>query len=377
MGNELNLQIKGLIRMIGKNWIRIIYGDNPRQMVKELLEVIRPEEEIDENALIGIKPNLVVAKPSRSGATTSPEIVEGLIEYLKSRGLNKIVIMEGSWVGDRTSEAFKVCGYENLSKKYGVPLIDLQKDKYKAYEINGLRINICDYVTKVDYLINIPVLKGHCQTNVTCALKNMKGCIPDSEKRKFHTMGLHEPIAYLNKLIKQSLIIVDGMNGDLNFEEGGNPVQMNRIIAGKDPVLIDAYAAQLMGFSIEEVPYIAMAEGIGVGTADLANADVIELNKDKGSRRLTPSRKVQQLSRHIVEDSACSACYGSLIYALERLYEKGLLNKLKEKLYIGQNFKNKQYDGVGIGTCTSGFDKCVKGCPPKARDIVEYLEGLI
>ena len=363
--------------MIGKDEIRVIYGDNSKQMVKELLEIIKPEEEIDKNALIGIKPNLVVAKPSGSGATTSPEIVAGLIEYLKSKGRDKIVIMESSWVGEKTSESFKVCGYENLSKKYNVPLIDLQKDKYKAYEIDGLRIDICDYVTKVDYLINIPVLKGHCQTNMTCALKNMKGCIPNSEKRRFHTMGLHKPIAYLNKLIKQNLIIVDGMNGDLNFEEGGNPVQMNRIIAGKDPVLIDTYAAHLIGFSAEEVPYITIAEAIGVGTTGLINADIIELNKDNGLRKLTPSRRVQQLSKHIVEDSACSACYGSLIHALERLDEKGLLNKLKEKLYIGQNFKNKQYDGIGIGACTSGFNKCIKGCPPKARDIVEYLEGLI
>jgi len=368
---------EGEIHMIGKNEIRIIYGDSPRQMVKELLEVIKPEDEIDKNSLIGIKPNLVVAKPSSSGATTTPEIVEGVIEYLKSKGRDKIVIMEGSWVGDRTAEAYKVCGYEALSKKYNVPLIDLQKDKYKPYELNGVSINVCDYAKRVDYLINIPVLKGHCQTNITCALKNMKGCIPDSEKRKFHTMGLHKPIAYLNKLIKQNLIIVDGMNGDLNFEEGGNPVQMNRIIAGKDPVLIDTYAAQLMGFNVEEIPYITMAESIGVGTTNLGNADIIELNKDNGKKKLTPSRRVQQLSKHIMEDSACSACYGSLIYALERLDEKGLLDKLEEKLYIGQNFKNKQYEGIGIGSCTSGFDKCAKGCPPKARDIVEYLEGLI
>ncbi|MGI6066800.1 MAG: hypothetical protein ACOYI2_09980 [Bacillota bacterium] len=71
--------------MIGKNGIRIIYGDNPKQMVKELLEVIKPEEEIDKNALIGIKPNLVVAKPSSSGATTSSEIVAGLIENFKNK----------------------------------------------------------------------------------------------------------------------------------------------------------------------------------------------------------------------------------------------------------------------------------------------------
>ncbi len=363
--------------MLGKNGLRVIYGDNPKQMVKELLAEIKPETEIDKKALIGIKPNLVVAKPASSGATTSPEIVAGLIEYLKSKGRDKIVIMEGSWVGDRTAKAFKVCGYEDLSQKYNVPLIDLQKDKYQEYEINGLRISICDYVTKVDYLINIPVLKGHCQTRITCALKNMKGCIPNSEKRKFHTMGLHKPIAYLNKLIKQNLIIVDGMNGDLNFEEGGNPVQMNRIIAGKDPVLIDTYAAHLIGYSIEEVPYIVMAESIGVGSTDLENADIVEFNKDRGTIKLTTSGRVQQLSKYIIEDSACSACYGSLIHALERLDEKGLLDKLEEKLYIGQAYKNKQHDGLGIGTCTSGFAKSVKGCPPKARDIVEYLEGLI
>ena len=326
--------------MIGRNGIRVIYGDNPGQMVKELLEAVRPEEEIDKNALIGIKPNLVEAKPSSSGATTAPEIVEGLIEYLKSKGRNRIVIMESASIGVRTPEAFKVCGYEDISKKYDVPLIDLQKDTYKAYEVDGLVINVCDQVMKVDYMINIPVLKGHCQTRMTCALKNMKGCIPNSEKRRFHTLGLHKPIAYLNRIIRQDLVIVDGMNGDLNFELGGNPVQMNRIIAGKDPVLIDAYAAQLMGFSIEEIPYISMAERIGIGTADLSKADIIELNRDTGSIKLTPSGKVRQLAAHIVEDSACSACYGTYLCA-GRLHEKEPVSKLKDKLYIGQGHKIK------------------------------------
>jgi len=363
--------------MIGKNSIRIIYGDNPGNMVKELLEAIKPEEEIEKNALIGIKPNLVVAKPSSSGATTTPEIVAGIIEYLKFKGRDNIVIMESSWVGDRTSEAFRVCGYEELSRKYKVPLVDLQKDKYREHEINGVRISICDYMTKVDYLVNVPVLKGHCQTNMTCALKNMKGCIPNFEKRRFHTMGLHKPIAYLNRLIRQDLIIVDGMNGDLSFEEGGNPVRMNMIIAGKDPVLIDAYAAHLMGFGLDEIPYIAIAEIIGAGSTDLGNADIVELNKDARSGKISPSRRVQQLAGNVVEDSACSACYGSLIHALERLSDKGLLKKLKGRICIGQGFRNKRCEGIGIGACTSGFEKYVKGCPPRARDIVEYLESLI
>ena len=358
------------------NEIRIIYGNDPGSMVKDILTRIRPEEEIGRNALIGIKPNLVVAKPSSSGATTSPGLVAGVIEYLKSKGFGRIVILEGSWVGERTASAFKACGYEELSKRYNVPLVDLQKDKYREFEADGLRIGICETVTKVDYLINMPVLKGHCQTGMTCALKNMKGCIPDFEKRRFHSMGLHKPIAYLNTMVGQNLIIVDGIAGDLDFEEGGNPVQMNRIIVGKDPVLVDAYASQLMGFSPDEIPYIGMAEKLGVGSMDLAHANIIELNKgsDQGMKKVSSSRKAQQLARYICEDSACSACYGSLIHALCRLEEKGCLDGLKEKLYIGQNYKGKKFDGTGIGSCTSGFGRCVPGCPPKAIDIVGYLQ---
>ena len=362
--------------MMKSNIIHIIYGDEPKVMIKELLNEIKPEEEIDKSLLIGIKPNLVVAKPSSLGATTTPELVAGLIEYLQSKGFDRIAIMEGSWVGDRTSEAFKVCGYEDISRRYNVPLIDLQKDKYSSYDVDGVRINVCDSIMKVGYLINMPVLKGHCQTNITCALKNMKGCIPDSEKRKFHTMGLHKPIAYLNKIIKQNLVIVDGLNGDLNFEEGGNPVQMNRLIAGKDPVLIDAYASQLLGFDLDDIPYIKIAHRIGVGNSDLSSVDIQELNKDTSMSNPLPSSRVRQLARYISDDSACSACYGSLVYALERMGEKGLLNKLKSKLFIGQSYRNRSSDGIGIGSCTAGFDKYIAGCPPKAKDIVEFLEGI-
>ncbi|NLC51551.1 MAG: hypothetical protein GX764_04505 [Firmicutes bacterium] len=47
--------------------------------------------------------------------------------------------------------------------------------------------------------------------------------------------------------------------------------------------------------------------------------------------------------------------------------------KIINKEELGQGFKNKRYDGLGIGACTSGFDNYIKGCPPKARDIVEWI----
>lgn len=358
---------------MNRNNIWVFYGDDPKTMVLEILNKMQPEKGLDNGAKIGIKPNLVVAKPSTSGATTSPELVQGIIEYFQSKGYMNISILEGSWIGDRTSKAFKVCGYEDISERYNVPLIDLQKDSYTEYSVDGLKLNTCSKISEIDYLINVPVLKGHCQTNITCALKNLKGCIPNSEKRRFHTMGLHRPIAYLSKAIKQDLIVVDGIMGDLNFEEGGNPVRMNRVLVGTDPVMMDSYAADLLGFDVEDIPYIRMAEDIGVGNTQWSGS-VIELNSNESIEINMEGGRAKQFARYIEERDACSACYGSLIHALDRMQGRGQLSRIDSKLFIGQYYKGKILDnGIGIGNCTKGCPHHVPGCPPTARDIIRYL----
>ncbi|NMA07477.1 MAG: DUF362 domain-containing protein, partial [Ruminococcaceae bacterium] len=185
------------------NRIVITYGEDIWKMTRDVLKESGLENLIPKGSFIGIKPNLAVAKPADSGATSSPVIVSALIEYLNEHGHDNIIILESSWIGDSTKRAYKVCGYEEISEKYNVPLFDIKQDGYTVKNFNGMDIEISDKVLSLDFLINIPVLKGHCQTLVTGALKNMKGCLSDREKRRFHTRGLHKPIAYLNKIIKQ------------------------------------------------------------------------------------------------------------------------------------------------------------------------------
>ena len=359
-----------------KNDIYVLYGQRPREMMQKLLETIQPETLIqDKNALIGIKPNLVVAREASSGATTHPELVEGVIVYLKEQGYQNLMIMEGSWVGDRTSIAFDVCGYTALARKYNVKLVDLQKDSSKTYDVGGVKMEFCNQAMAADFIINMPVLKGHCQTSMTCALKNMKGCITNKEKRHFHTMGLHKPIAYLNKLRCADLVLVDGLCGDLDFEEGGNPVKMDRIIAARDSVLVDTYVASLMGFAKEDIEYIGIAEKLGVGSADLSRANIIEENEGVRPGAVLPSGKVRALQKYVDAKDACSACYGSLMHALNRMRERGTLRNVKEKIYIGQGYKGECPNGIGIGACLKNCSKNVKGCPPTAIDIVNFLEN--
>ena len=226
------------------------------------------------NPLIALKPNLVGPIPASDGATTHPQIVEGVIRYLRSEGLQNLVLMESSWVGDKTEDALLVTGFGELSRKLGVPFRDLQADRSVPVDCAGMKLNVCRKALEADFLINLPVMKGHCQTRMTCALKNMKGCIPGSEKRRFHRMGLHEPIGHLSAGLKQGFILADAICPDLTFEDGGNPVTLNTLLCAVDPVLLDAYACRLIGLKEESVPYIRIASECGVGKRDLSAAKV-------------------------------------------------------------------------------------------------------
>jgi len=352
--------------------IYINYGTNLQVMTYELMKEADIAAGLRPDMRIGIKPNLVVSRPADEGATTHPEIVEGIIQYLRDAGVYNICILEGAWVGDSTQQAFRKCGYTYLADKYNVELIDTKRDRAIAKESKGLLINVCESAVSVDYLINVPVLKGHCQTGMTCCLKNLKGCIPDSEKRRFHTLGLHKPIAALNAILRPSLHIVDSVCGDLSFEEGGHPVTANRIILGFDPVLLDSFGAQLIGYRPDDITHLRMARDYGLGKYISDDTEIVELNVNiRPVADMKHKSAVARLSRYIDEDSACSACYASLIYALDKV------GKIKvDRIKIGQGFKGKKLSGFGVGMCTSGCDRYVKGCPPKASDIIEMLESL-
>ena len=303
----------------------------------------------DRKKRVAIKPNLVVASPAEFGATTHPEVVAGIVEYLHENQFENIVIVEGSWVGDRTSDAFKYCGYRELCARYNVPFIDGQKEKWHALDCAGMKLNVINAVDSIDFLINVPVLKGHCQTKMTCSLKNLKGLIPC---------------------------------GDLDFEEGGNPVVRNCVMAAVDPVLVDSYACSLLHYTPDDVPYVRMSEQLGIGSADLDSAQIIDLGGFHGyagkemKEDLPREHKILEVSYAVNEVDSCSACYASLTGALWRLKEEGLLDKLDTPIGIGQGMQGKT-GKLGVGKCTKDFDVCIMGCPPDEDKIYNELKAYI
>lgn len=347
-----------------------IYGSDAHSMTMALMERADVAAMIPAGASVALKPNLVVAGTPDSGATTHGGVLSGAIEYLQAHGVKDISIIEGSWVGDDTGRAFRTCGYDAIGRTYGVPLYDLKHDKTRQVDTPLRPMDICRRALEAGFLINLPVLKGHCQTVMTCALKNCKGCLPDREKRRFHAEGLMRPIAALGAALRPHLTIVDSICGDLDFEEGGNPVYTGRMLLGSDPVQLDAYGCRLMGLSLDDVPYIRLAEGWGAGSTDIGPGDIVRLNGPEEAEYPRPSGKVARLAAQVQADSACSACYAALIRAL---YTAG--NPGRAPIAIGQGWRGKPFDGLGVGRCCDCAGRQVGGCPPTAEEIVKALHG--
>ena len=356
------------------NHIYEIFGTDAHEMTRALMEAADVIRQIPTGASVALKPNLVKTATADQGAITHPGVLSGCISYLKEHGITDISVIESSWVGDQTDRAFQVSSYEEVCRRYEVPFYDLKKDKIKSVDTPDGPIAICRRALETDFLIDLPVLKGHCQTVMTCALKNLKGCIPDREKRRFHARGLTRPIAALASVLKPQLVIVDSICGDLSFEEGGNPVQTNRMYLGWDAVQIDAYGCRLMGLDVSDVEYLPLAAEWGAGELAIAEDTVIALNEPQAGEVYTnSSSQVRTLTKHVHADSACSACYASLVRALYTLQTEG--KPFAGDLYIGQGWRQKAVNGIGIGNCCRGAEVCVKGCPPTAQEIRAALAG--
>ncbi|MCK5593558.1 DUF362 domain-containing protein, partial [Candidatus Bathyarchaeota archaeon] len=86
-----------------------------------------------------------------------------------------------------------------------------------------------------------------------------------------------------------SISVVDGIIAGEGHETSGNPVEMNLVIAGIDPVAVDAVGAAVMGISPTDVKHLVLAEKKGLGTCDLEKITVLGEPIEKVKRKFRRS----------------------------------------------------------------------------------------
>ena len=85
-----------------------------------------------------------------------------------------------------------------------------------------------------------------------------------------------EILPFLAENIRSDLIIVDGLTCmEGNGPVIGNPVCLNLLAAGTNPVAVDSICSRLMGYDPESIPHIALSSKRGVGPIDLDHIEVL------------------------------------------------------------------------------------------------------
>ena len=97
----------------------------------------------------------------------------------------------------------------------------------------------------------------------------MFGMLPDKFKMKYHARGISSVIVDINSVLKPTLTVVDGFVGmEGHGPVDGDPIKMDLIIAGTDPVATDATCAKIMGMDPTKIKHIRRAAEKGIGKLD-------------------------------------------------------------------------------------------------------------
>lgn len=321
----------GIVRS-GQTLATAITYDELRNMIQEAVKLAGGFDEtlIQDGDVVVLKPNLVssvdysmtsrLLPAEANGITTDWRIVKIVSEMVRTLNPHgKIYIMEGSGAGMTYSNM------QNLKyKKANFPAVDSiiyleQTAKWDEYSSPNLvscvlpegkgiypdnlkpnkskEIYLNKTYKQADVLISLPVLKNHEYTGITGAIKNVGiGGTPaniygssasnpsrqdlnridhldinyrDNLHRWIHDFYLCRPVDY---------VIVDGLQGSTNGPVAGLGTpdlataqrNMRLILAGRDPLAVDAIHAFIIGNDPAQVKHLNYLSRDSVGVIDPA-----------------------------------------------------------------------------------------------------------
>jgi uncharacterized protein (DUF362 family) len=240
--------------------------NDPLPAVRELLDGLRWRELIASGASVVIKPNLCTERPEQiHTANTSLGVLRGVCQLLLER-TNRITIVESNGARYPAEAAFENNGVYRLAAELGVRVLNLSKDELVDIPDPRMKgFGMSRTWLEADAFVTLPVLKTHATTVFTGALKNQWGCIPRYDRIVLHKY-LHELIGDVNKLRPVTFALMDGLvgmqgRGPIN----GYPIDLNVLLASRDPVALDATGMRLIGLEPLTSRHVVHAQKIGLG----------------------------------------------------------------------------------------------------------------
>jgi len=252
------------------------------------------------------KPNVVFAgHPDILGteACTNPAVIGGtLMALAKSPAVKRVDMGEKSAMGFPTRACYRYAGYYDEVKKLNslapspVGIFCIDEELRDTVFIGGAvhdTLRVARKMARADSKVYIPKLKGHCVSNMTGAVKLNIGSCSEDERAIRHDFLLDEKIVDLLSAGNPDFVVVDAIDVGVGNEAFPKLRKLGLIIMGTNAVAVDIVCTRLLGFRLEEIPYLKLAVARGYTPSRLEDitlkGDVTNINGlDELAKRIMP-----------------------------------------------------------------------------------------
>jgi uncharacterized protein (DUF362 family) len=228
-----------------------------------------------------VKPNMAWDRAPEQGANTNPEVVAEVVKLCFEAGAAKVLVADVP-VHDAARVAER-SGIAAAARLAGADVEIPPGPGFVLASIGGLILGdweVFQPILAADRLINLPVVKDHGLTRLTCGLKNAYGLLGGTRAR------LHQDISTsivdLSIAFRPTLTVVDATRVMWRGGPTGGRLEdvkpVGAVAAGTDPVALDAWGATLLGLDPKDVSHVVQAEARGLGSVSAGTERVEEIH---------------------------------------------------------------------------------------------------
>jgi uncharacterized protein (DUF362 family) len=364
--------------------VSIVKGTDPEKMVEEALSLLGGVTSlIKPGSVVVVKPNAIANYAPERSVTTSPAFVSAVIKVLRKAEPKEIIMAEASAMSQDTLNCLEKTGLKKAAEEAGIDrIIDIKRETdlinipIRDARSNLTSIALPRFLVEADHVVNLPIFKSHVSAVFSCSMKNIKGTVSDKVHYQMHQTNLAEAIMDAWTVNKLDLQIVDMIRPLEGFGPmGGIPTDFGCVVAGKNPVAVDATCCRMVGVDVSKAPFFEPARERGIGEYDEKFIEVRGRKiKDVFKKLWIPylGGFEQWPEYNIYAQNACSSCQGLLAYSLERLKSLDEYDKnAGMSIILGRTAEPpkgvKPENLIIMGDCVKKFrDKgiFVPGCPP-------------
>lgn len=220
-----------------------------------------------------IKANICTPTLPERAATTHPSLIVALTKEVLKRGA-KVLVGDDPIAPNVANETLQLSGINKalstitadstvFSLENGFASVNVP-DSYILKKVNFARS-----VLEADFIINVPKLKTHILTQMSCGVKNYMGCVERNQRKEIHSLHGNDEFAAalldIYKIRPADLTVVDAIVGMSGLgPSNGIPTKIGYLIASENVYATDYVAASILGYNPLKVTTVKLSRNYGL-----------------------------------------------------------------------------------------------------------------